>query len=160
STAQKHLVDNLITIDSIQAATAKLAATKTTNPAVRDFANAIGSDHAAHADALSKIAAKKEVGREADASSKLTTEFTTRYSALESMPAGAEFDKAFLQAVVANHQAEISAINTGKTSAGDEDLKKDLDQTVGGLQSHLAKANELSATLQKGGAAPTAKPPL
>src|SRR5262249_3400505 len=84
STAQKHLVDNLITIDSIQAATAKLAATKTTNPAVRDFANAIGSDHAAHADALSKIAAKKEVGREADASSKLTTEFTTRYSALES----------------------------------------------------------------------------
>ena len=31
STAQKHLIDNLITIDSIQAATAKLAAMKTEN---------------------------------------------------------------------------------------------------------------------------------
>jgi predicted outer membrane protein len=75
------------------------------------------------------------------------------------MPAGAEFDRAFLQAVVANHQAEISAIKSGKTSAGDEDLKKDLGQTVGGLQSHVTKANELAATLEKGGAAP-AKPPL
>jgi putative membrane protein len=159
STAQKHLIDNLITIDSIQAATAKMAATKTENPAVRDFANSLASDHAAHADALAKIAAKKDVGREADASSKIATDFSGRYTALESAPAGAEFDRAFLQAVVANHQAEIAAINSGKASAGDEDLKKDLDQTVGGLQSHLAKANELSATVGKAGAAP-AKPPM
>jgi len=159
SAAQKHLIDNLITIDSIQAATAKLAATKTENPAIRDFATSLASDHAAHASALQTIAAKKDVGREADASSKTATDFASRYTALEAMAAGAEFDRAFLQAVIANHQAEIAAINSGKTSAGDEDLKKDLDQTVGGLQSHVAKANELSAALQKASAAP-AKPPM
>ena len=159
STAQKHLLDNLITIDSIQAATAKLAATKTENAAVRDFANSLAADHTTHAGALQKIADKKDVGREPDSGNKLATEFASRYTALESMPAGAGFDRAFLQAVVANHQAEISAINSGKTSAGDEDLKKDLGQTVGGLQSHVTRANELAATLEKGGAAP-AKPPL
>src|SRR5215467_518620 len=56
SMAQKHLVDNLITLDSIQAATAKLAATKTQNPAVRDFATSLESDHTAHAGALQKLA--------------------------------------------------------------------------------------------------------
>ena len=154
--AQKHLVDNLIAFDSIQAATAKLAATKTQNTAVREFASSLSMDHSAHVAALQKLAAKVSVGREADVRSKTTAEFTSRYTALESMPAGAEFDRAFLQAVVANHQAEIAAINAGKTAATDEDLKKDLDQTVGGLQSHLAKANELSATLEK---TPATKPP-
>jgi putative membrane protein len=158
STAQKHLIDNLITIDSIQAATAKLAATKTENPAVRDFANTLAADHSGHAGGLQKVADKKDVGREADASFKLTTEFANRYTALESMPAGPAFDRAFLQAVVTNHQAEISAINSGKTSVTDEDLKKDLSQTVSGLQSHVAKANEIAQTLDKPGMAP--KPPM
>ena len=66
STAQKHLVDNLITIDSIQAATAKLAAMKTENPSVKEFANTLAADHAAHAGGLQKVADKKDVGREAD----------------------------------------------------------------------------------------------
>jgi len=158
STAQKHLIDNLITIDSIQAATAKLAAMKTENPSVKEFANTLASDHAAHAGGLQKVADKKDVGREADAGNTLPTEFAARYTALESTPAGPEFDRAFLKAVVANHQAEIAAINTGKASAHDDDLKKDLSQTLNGLQSHLAKANELSATLDKSMTAP-AKPP-
>ena len=159
SSAQKHLLDNLITIDSIQAATAKLAATKTQNAAVRDFATSLATDHATHASALQKIADKKDVGREPDAAAKLATEFASRYTALESASAGPEFDRAFLQAVVANHQAEIAAINSGKASASDEDLKKDLGQTVAGLESHLSKANELTAAIEKSGAAP-AKPPL
>jgi putative membrane protein len=159
SIAQKHLVDNLITIDSIQAATARLAATKTQNADVRDFATSTASDHTAHAGALQKIADKKDVGREPDAGNKLATEFATRYAALESVPAGPEFDRAFLKTVVTNHQAEISAINSWKMAASDDDLKKDLDQIVGGLQNHLSKANELSATLEKSGASP-AKPPM
>jgi putative membrane protein len=157
STAQKHLIDNLITIDSIQAATAKLAAMKTENPSVKEFANTLAADHAAHAGGLQKVADKKDVGREADPGNTLPTEFASRYTALESTPAGPEFDKAFLKTVVANHQAEIAAINTGKASAHDDDLKKDLSQTLNGLQSHLAKANELSATLDK---SVTAKPPM
>lgn len=158
SAAQKHLVDNLITIDSIQAATAKFAAGKTQNASVREFANAIAMDHATHAAALTKLSAKRTVGREADTDNSPAKEIASRYSALESAPAGAEFDRAFLQTVVANHQAEIAVINSGKTAATDEDLKKDLEQTASGLQAHLAKANELTSTLEKGGTAPT-KPP-
>jgi len=156
SVAQKHLVDNLITFDSIQAATAKFAVTKTQNAAVREFANSLASEHAAHAAALQKIAEKTTVGREPDADSKITGEFSARYTALQSA-SDAEFDRAFLQAVIANHQAEIAAINAGKMSANDADLKKDLEQTVGGLQSHLSKANELTKSLGKGS---ETKPPL
>jgi len=155
SAAQKHVVDNLITIDSIQAATAKLAATKTQNPEIRDFANSLATEHSAHVGALAKIADKKDVGREKDAEDKLSAEFAARYSALETTAAGPEFDRAFLQAVVANHQAEISAIDTWKANAKDEDLKKDLGHTTSGLQSHLSKANELTAKMDK-----PSKPPF
>ncbi len=160
STAQKHLVDHLITIDSIQAATAKLAASKTQNPAVRDFANSLATDHAAHATALQQIAAKPDVGREAEVGDPATSQLASRYAALESMPAGDEFDKTFLETVIANHQAEISTINSGKTAAKDEDLKKDLDATTGALHEHVSKANELAKTLKKGDAPPPmSKPP-
>ena len=158
SSAQKHLVDNLIAMDSIQAATAKFAAGKTQNASVREFANAIAMDHAMHAAALTKLSAKKTVGRDTATENSSTKEFATRYAALQSAPAGAEFDRAFLQTVVANHQTEIAAINSGKTAATDEELKKDLEQTENGLHAHLTKANELTSTLEKSGMAPT-KPP-
>ncbi len=156
SPAQKHLIDNLITIDSIQAATARLAATKTQNASVREFANQLASEHTTSAMTLSKIAAKKDVGRESGADS-ITSQFTTRYANLQTMPAGPDFDKAFLQIVVANHQAEIDAINTGRASANDEELKKDLDTMATGLQTHVTKANELTASLEKAPA--SGKPP-
>ena len=54
SAAQKHLVDNLITLDSIQAATAKLAAIKTQNAEIKEFANTLSADHAGHAGGLQK----------------------------------------------------------------------------------------------------------
>ncbi len=154
SSGQKQLVGNLITIDSIQAATAKLAATKAQNAAVKEFANQLASDHTTNAMNLSNIANKKDVGRES-AGSTVTSQFSARFAALQTMPEGPEFDKAFLQAVVANHQAEISTINSGKASATDEDLKKDLDATLTGLQAHVSKANELTASLDK----TPAKPP-
>jgi predicted outer membrane protein len=71
------------------------------------------------------------------------------------MAAGPEFDRAFLQAVIANHQAEISAIDSWKASAKDEDLKKDLSHTTSGLQSHLSKADELTKKMEK-----PSKPPM
>src|SRR6476646_8977279 len=83
---------SLITTDSIQAATAKLAAMKTENPSVKEFANTLAADHAAHAGGLQKVADKKDVGREADPGNTLPTEFASRYTALESTPAGPEFD--------------------------------------------------------------------
>jgi len=58
SPAQKNLVDRLIVSDSIQAATAKLAAEKAQNPAVKDLATQLASDHSSHAAALAKIADK------------------------------------------------------------------------------------------------------
>src|SRR5690242_1861645 len=66
SPAQKNLIDRLIVSDSIQVATAKLAAEKSQNAAVKEFATQIASDHASHIAALAKIADKKDVGREAN----------------------------------------------------------------------------------------------
>lgn len=161
SPAQKNLVDRLITTDSIQAATAKLAADKATNPAVKEFATQLATDHAAHASALQKLSEKKEVGRETNPSDQSGADLAKQYETLQGMPAGTEFDRAFLQSVVANHQSEISAINAGKAAAKDEDLKKDLDETSSALQAHASKATELASSLDKAPPmTPAAKPPM
>src|SRR5690242_7134654 len=162
SPAQKNLVDRLIVSDSIQAATAKLAAEKAQNPAVKDLATQLASDHSSHAAALAKIADKKEVGREANPGDVSGTDLANEFKTLESMPAGPEFDKAYLKAVIADHQAALAAINAGKAAAKDDDLKKDLDATSTALQSHIAHASDVSKSLDK---APTAdaaaaKPPM
>lgn len=160
SPAQKNLVDRLIVSDSFEVATAKLAATKTQNPAVRDFANMLASEHTAHIQALEKIAAKKEVGREAAAGDSSTADLAKAYATLQGMPAGAEFDKAFVQAVIDQHKSAIASLESAKSAAQDEELKKDLDATATALQTHLSHANEVEAALGSGTAAPGAKPPV
>ena len=49
---QKNLVDHLIIGDSIEVEMAKLAAMRTQNTAVRDFANMLVTDHEGHLEAL------------------------------------------------------------------------------------------------------------
>ena len=163
SPAQKNLVDRLIVADSIQAATAKLAADKSQNPAVKDFATQLANDHSTHVGALAKIAEKKEVGREANAADSSGAQLASEYKMLESMPAGPDFDKAYLQAVIADHQAALATINAGKAAAKDEDLKKDLDATSSALQSHISRASEVAKSLDKApppAAAGVTKPPV
>lgn len=163
SPAQKNLVDRLIVSDSIQAATAKLAIEKAQNPTVKDLATQLANDHSSHAASLAKIADKKDVGREANPSDASSADLANQFKTLESMPAGPEFDKAYLQAVIADHQAALAAINAGKSVAKDEDLKKDLDATSTALQSHISRANEVAKSIDKAPpaeAAPATKPPM
>jgi putative membrane protein len=161
SPAQKNLIDRLITGDSIEVATATLAAGKTQNAAVKAYATMIATDHSAHIANLQKIAAKKDVGREANPADSSSAQLASEFASLQAMPAGPEFDKAFLQAEVSRHQAAIAALDAGKAAATDEDLKKDIVATSAALQSHAAKANEVAASLNKAPMPPAApaKPP-
>ncbi len=115
STAQKHLIDNLITIDSIQAATAKLAAMQDGEPLRRKNSPTRSPPTMPHTPADCKRSpTRRTSGARPIPAIRSLTEFAKRYSALDATPAGPEFDRTFLKTVVANHQAEISTINDRK----------------------------------------------
>src|SRR4051812_4525565 len=61
---QKHVVDHMIVGDSLEVEAAQLAAARTQNVAVRDFANMLVTDHRGHLDNLYKLAGKRDIGRE------------------------------------------------------------------------------------------------
>ena len=154
--SQKNVVDHMIVGDSLEVEEAQLALTRSQNAAVKDFANMLVTDHKAHLDKLRKLAGKSDIGREANSADSSAAIAAAAFGQLQSMGADSGFDKAFVDAQIANHTREIAALKTMRAAAKDDDLQKDIDATIPVLERHLARANAVSAQL---GAPSAAKPP-
>ena len=144
---QKNLVDHLIVGDSIEVEMAQLAASRTQNTAVRDYANMLLTDHKAHLENLRKIAAEHDVGRQASASDTSNIEGIRALTSLRAMAADSGFDNAFIRGQIEDHKKDIVAIKMFGGAAKDDDLKEDIKHTMPLLERHLARAREVAAQL-------------
>ena len=166
---QKNAVDQLIVRDSVELWAAELAASRSQNAAVKEFANTLVTDAKTRLENLQKLAAKAEVGREAAMADKTGANLAAIVAKLQSVPAdnAAEFDRAFVDAQIALHENEVAAYAAIKPAATDTDLKADVESGATLAQKHLDAAKALSDQLPKPDAAPpaakkpdsTAKPP-
>jgi len=155
--SQKNLIDHLIVGDSIEVEMAQLATTRSQNAAVKELANQLLTDHKAHLDALSKLAAKSDIGREANAADTSGAHLAGVLKSLQSMAADSGFDQAFVQAQISHHQATIDGLKKMRSAAKDDDVQQDIDKTLPVLENHLSKATQVAAQLSKPGK-PDAKP--
>jgi putative membrane protein len=178
SFTQKHLVNHMIVGDSIEVEMAQLAASRTQNAAVKDFANQLVTDHKAHLEQLNKLAAKGDIGREANPSDTSGAHLAGLLASLKSMAADSGFDRTFVQDQIEHHQASINGLKAMRAAAKDDDVQHDIDATLPVLEKHLSAAQQLAAQLNKPGDAtppktdstaaakpaaakpPTAKPPV
>ena len=154
---QKNLVDHMMVGDSIELEMAQLATTRTQNTAVRDFAAMLTTDHRGHLDALAKIAAEHDVGRQALASDTSGAEAIRALASLRAMAADSGFDTAFVRAQINHHKQDITALKMFGGAAKDDDLKDDIKRALPMLERHLARAREVAAHLNmpaESGAAP------
>jgi putative membrane protein len=156
--SQKNLVNHLIVGDSIEVEMAQLAASRTQNAAVKDFANQLVTDHKAHLEQLNKFAASASIGREANTADTTGTHLAGLLAGLKTMPADSTFDRAFVQEQIEHHQAAINGLKSTRASATDAELQKDIDATLPILEKHLATAQQLASQLGKPGAEPAQKP--
>lgn len=156
--SQKNLVNHLIVGDSIEVEMAQLAASRTQNAAVKDFANQLITDHKAHLDKLNKLAGKSDIGREANPSDTSGAHLAGWLASLKSMAADSGFDRAFVQDQIEHHQATINGLKTMRAAAKDDDVQHDIDATLPVLEKHLSSAQQLAAQLNKPAEAPAAKP--
>ncbi len=154
--SQKYVVHHMIVGDSLELEAAQLAATKTQNAAVRDLANALATDNRAHLDNLRKLAAKSDLGREANAADSSAASSAREYAQLQST-ADAAFDQAFVNGQIENHTREIAALKTLRASVKDNDLQQDIDAALPVIERHLAQAKTVAAQL--GAPADAAKKP-
>jgi putative membrane protein len=121
---------------------AKLAETHSSNTHLKQFAATMVANHASAGDELEKIAINNKV-RGGDSVSAAHQQTISNLATLS----GADFDKAYMQLVVANHQSAVK-LYSAATNDRIEDIQRFARKTLPVLKMHLDSANTIYAGLK------------
>ena len=138
-----------VTADTIDIDAGKLAAEKTTNPKVKEFADLMVRDHTSVNQQATALAQKLNLTPEESPTSRgLKTEADREASKLKGM-SGAAFDKAYVDNEVAYHEKVLGAVDkTLIPNAKNGELKSLLESARPIFVSHLNHAKELQSSLK------------
>ena len=137
-----------VTAGNVDIDAGKLAADKSTNPKVKDFAQMMVRDHTSVNKKATDLVKKLNVTpEESDTSRSLKSDGDKNVEKLRGL-SGAEFDKAYIDNEVAYHEAVIAAVtNTLIPNAKNAELKKLLQSAGPIFTSHLTHAKEVQSSL-------------
>ena len=115
----------------------KLAQQKGNSPAVKDYGAKMVTDHTKANEELTKIASAKGVTPPGtlDSAHKSDIDKLSKQS-------GADFDKAFMKQMVADHKTTVSLFEKEAKSGKDGDLKQFASTTLPTLHEHLQMAQD------------------
>ena len=114
-----------------------MAASKATNADVKAFGNRMGTDHSKANDELKQLAATKGVVQPGD----VNDEQKKTMDALSSK-SGKDFDKAYMDDMVKDHETDVKEFEKASKNAKDADLKAWATKTLPTLQEHLRMAKD------------------
>jgi putative membrane protein len=140
----------VVVADTVDVDYGKLAAEKTTNQAVKEFAETMVRDHTAVNDKAIALAKKLGVTPEASGTSKsLKVNGQKELVKLKALK-GPEFDKAYVDNEVSYHEAVIGLLDkTLIPSTKNAELKSLLESGRPIFAAHLGHAKQLQASLSK-----------
>jgi len=120
----------------------KHAADNATSAEVKQFGQMMVDDHSKANDELKALAQSKgiTVPTELDAKHQKMVDKLTKMS-------GADFDKAYMKAMVKDHTEDVKEFTTESEKGDDADVKAWAAKTLPTLQSHLDKAKEINKSL-------------
>lgn len=120
----------------------KMAAQKSQNPEIKKFGQMMAADHAAAGKELEALAAKKNITLPKDVGS--------HKSAMDSLAkeSAADFDKAYVNAMVSDHEADVSAFQKQADNAADSDVKAFAAKTLPTLKKHLETIKAIEAKMK------------
>jgi putative membrane protein len=121
---------------------AKLAQEKASSADVKSFAAKLEKDHSKVNDDLKELASKKNITL-AMAPSKSHQAMHDKLAKLS----GAEFDKAYVAAMLESHQKGVRDFSNVASGNGDADVKALASKTLPTLKDHLQQVQELSKNL-------------
>jgi len=117
----------------------KLASAKAENAEVKAFAQKMVEDHSKAGDELKQLAAQKKVILPPDVMPK-HKEIIDKLSKLN----GADFDKEYVKAMVADHEKDVAAFENVSKTAVDADVKAFATKTLPTLKMHLEMIKAMS----------------
>ena len=114
-----------------------LAVQKATNPDVKQFGQRMVDDHSKANDEIRPLASKQGV----TIPTKLAHKDQALKNRLEKL-SGEAFDKAYMEAMVKDHRADVNAFRQEADHGTDPDVKSFASKTLPTLQEHLKLADE------------------
>ena len=124
----------------------QLAEEKAAAPDVKNFAKRMVEDHTKASEELKQIAAQEGINLPTDISHK----DAQTYERLAKL-SGPEFDRAYAQEMVKDHQKDISEFKRGEIAAQKPTLKQFAQHELPTLQSHLELAQHMQAHVAREG---------
>lgn len=122
----------------------KLAAEKGGSDAVKDFGNEMVKDHGKINDNLKELAGKMNVTLPASVSA-MHKAMIEKMSGLS----GADFDNAYVPAMVKAHKKDIAAFEQAGKMVKNDDLKKFIDDSTPMMKDHLEKIQKFDQAKPK-----------
>jgi putative membrane protein len=137
-----------------EVAMGKLAAQNASSSDVKQFGQRMVDDHGKANTELMSWASKHSVTLPTDIDAKHKSE-QARLAKLS----GAEFDRAYMGMMVADHNKDVSEFQRASKTAKDPDLKAWAAKTLPTLQEHQKMAQDINAKVKGSAGAASAKPP-
>jgi len=124
----------------------KLAAQKASSDEVKKFGQRMADDHGKANDELKTLAQKKNITLPGD----LDAKDKALHDKLEKL-SGPAFDRAYMQAMLTDHQKDVSEFRTESKSGTDPDVKAWAAKTLPTLEDHLKQARETRGAVATSG---------
>lgn len=142
SAADKAFVDEAASGGLMEVELGRLAMERASSAEVKQFGQRMVNDHSAANDKLKQAASSSgiDVPAAMDAKHKATT---THLQSLK----GAEFDRAYMQHMVSDHQKDVAAFEKQSKSASAASIRTFAAETLPTLQEHLREAQRVAKTL-------------
>jgi putative membrane protein len=138
SWAQKAAIGGLAEVEM-----GKLAQQKASNDQVKQFGTHMVDDHSKANDELKQLASSKGLTLPTD----LDATHKNKMAKLEKL-SGAQFDRAYMDEMVADHKKDVAEFKKQSTSGKDSDLKAFAAKTLPTLEDHLKMAQSTDAAVK------------
>jgi putative membrane protein len=135
--------------DSAEVAVAKYAETHASNPQVKAYARLLVADHSKGNKEVTALATKLSITPQTpagDTTSQATSSTLSRLGSLK----GFDFDTAFVNHEIADHNADIADAHAASAAAQSPEVKALVDKSLPELQKHLDRAQALATKLSAG----------
>ena len=119
---------------------ATLAQQKAADPQVKEFAEKIMTDHQKAGEQLKEVAQKENV----DLPDRKSSGETMEKGRLDRLN-GADFDRAYMKHMVAEHEQDINDFRKEATNSKDDNVRKFASENLPVLQAHLKMARTINA---------------
>jgi putative membrane protein len=143
TTVDEGFVENIMTSSTKEIEVSQLAQQKAANPQVKAFAQELVKDHQEASQTLRQVATKQNV--------QVTPETETIEDAREELTglSGEEFDRAYIDMMVEDHQAAVSTVEDKATDNANPEVQQWATRTLPTLREHLDRARQLQETIEE-----------